>query len=146
MYQRQGNYGLAEAYAQQTLTGRRHALGSQQPDTMTSAADLSLANLSQGKAAESEALARESLHFYEQTHPEDWQRFRAQSLLGASLAGQKKYAEAEPFLLEGYQGMLARKERMTVPDWYHLDRAREWTIQLYLAWGQPKKAAEWRKK
>jgi serine/threonine protein kinase/tetratricopeptide (TPR) repeat protein len=145
MYQRQGNYGLAEAYAQQTLTGRRHALGSEQPDTMTSAADLSLANLSRGKAAESEALARESLHFYQQTQPEDWQRFRAESLLGASLAGQKKYAEAEPFLLEGYQGMLARKERMAVPDWYHLDRAREWTIQLYLALGQPKKAAEWRK-
>jgi hypothetical protein len=28
--------------------------------------------------------------------PDDWQRFRAESLLSASLAGQEKYAEAEP--------------------------------------------------
>jgi len=34
--------------------------------------------------------------------PDDWQRFRAESLLGASLAGQKKYANAAPLLLEGY--------------------------------------------
>jgi hypothetical protein len=29
----------------------------------------------------------------------DWQTFRAESLLGGSLAGQKKFAEAEPLLL-----------------------------------------------
>jgi hypothetical protein len=27
-----------------------------------------------------------------------------------------------------------------------LDRAREWLMQLYQAWGKPKKAAEWKKK
>ena len=36
-------------------------------------------------------------------------RFWAESLLGASLAGEKKYAEAEPVLLGGYRGMLVRK-------------------------------------
>ncbi len=61
--------------------------------------------------------------------------------LGASKAGQKKYAEAEPLLLEGYQGMLARKDHIDVPDWYHLTRAREWLAQLYRAWGKPEKAA-----
>jgi hypothetical protein len=76
--------------------------------------------------------------------PDDWQYFRAETLLGASLAGQKKYAEAEPLLLEGYQGMAPRKKLIPVPDWYHLDRAREWIAQLYQAWGQPEKATEWR--
>jgi hypothetical protein len=47
--------------------------------------------------------------------PDDWQRFRAESLLGASLAGQKKYAEAEPLLLEGYRGMLTRREQIGAP-------------------------------
>ena len=65
--------------------------------------------------------------------------------MGASLAGQKKYAEAEPLLLEGYQSMAARKNRMGVPDLYYLDLAREWLVQLYEAWGKPEKAAEWRK-
>jgi hypothetical protein len=48
--------------------------------------------------------------------------------LGASLAGEKKYAEGEPLLLEGYHGMLARKDRIAVPDHYHLDRAHEWLV------------------
>jgi eukaryotic-like serine/threonine-protein kinase len=145
-YQRQGKYGFAETYAAQALAGRRHALGSENRDTMTSAADLALAYVSQGKFTESEPMAREALEFNRNKQPDDWQRFRAESLLGASLAGEKKYGEAEPLLLEGYQGMLARKDRMAVPDYYHLDRARECIIQLYQAWGKRAKAAEWKKK
>ena len=146
MYQRQGKYALAESYAAQALSRRRDAVGASPSDAMTSAADLALAYQSQGKFSESEPLAHEALEFDRKNHPDDWQRFRAESLLGASLAGQKKYAEAEPLLVDGYQGMLARKERMAVPAWYHLDRAREWVVRLYLESGQPQKAAEWKKK
>ena len=145
-YQRQGDYGQAQVYAQQALAGRRHALGAEHPDTITSAADLALADLSLGKAAESEALARECLKYYEQKQPEDWQRFRAESLLGASLVGQKKYAEAEQLLLGGYRGMLARKQRIAVPDQSNLERAREWIVQNLSGMGSAHKAAEWRKK
>ena len=63
---------------------------------MASAADLALAYESQGKFTESEPLAREALEFNRKKQPDDWQRFRAESLLGASLAGQKKCVEAEP--------------------------------------------------
>jgi eukaryotic-like serine/threonine-protein kinase len=146
MYQRQGKYALAETYDAQALAGRRHALGPEHPDTMVSAADLALAYLSEGKFAESEPLAREAMEVNRKNQPNDWKGFRAESLLGASLAGQKKYAVAEPLLLSGYQGMTARKDRIDVPDWYHLDRAREWLVQLYQAWGKPDKAAKWRKK
>jgi tetratricopeptide (TPR) repeat protein len=146
MYQRQSKYALAEMYAAKTLVGRRHALGSEHPGTMESATDLALAYVSQGKFGESEPLAREAFDFDSKKQPDGWQRFRAESLLGASLAGQKKYAEAEPLLLEGYLGMLARKSRIDVPDWYHLDRAREWIVELYASWDKPAKAAEWRKK
>ena len=146
MYQHQGKYALAETYAAQALAGRRHALGPEHPDTMASAADLALAYLSQGKFAESEPLAREAMEFNRKKQPDDWQGFRAETLLGASLAGQKKYADAEPLLLEGYQGMVARKDKIEVPNWYHLDRAREWIVQLYQAWGKPAKAVEWKKK
>ena len=111
---------------------------------MASAADLALAYVSERKFVEAEPLAQEAFEFNRKKQPDDWQRFRAESLLGASLAGQKKYAEAEPLLLSGYHGMLERKNRMAVPDQYHLDRAGEWIVQLYSAWGQPGKAAEWK--
>jgi tetratricopeptide (TPR) repeat protein len=145
MYQRQGKYALAETHAVEVLAARRHVSGPENTDTMASAADLALAYQSQGKFAEAEPLAREALEFNRKQRPDDWQRFRAESLLGASLAGQKKYAEAEPLLLEGYAGMAARKGRIAVPDWYHLDRAGDWLVQLYQAWGKRLKAAEWRK-
>jgi tetratricopeptide (TPR) repeat protein len=146
MYQRQGKYALAEAYAAQALAGRRQALGSEDPATMESAAALSLAFLSQGNFTESEAAARGVLEFNRKKQPDDWQRFLAESLRGAGLAGQGRYAEAEPLLLEGYQGMARQKNRMGVPDWYYPDRAHEWIVQLYQAWGKPAKAAEWANK
>jgi len=145
LYQRHGGYDSAETYAAQALAGRRRALGSEDSDTMASAVDLASAYQSQGRFAQSEPLAREAMETDRKVQPDDWQRFRAESLLGASLAGQKKYAEAEPLLLEGYQGMVARRDRMAVPDLYHLNLAREWIVQLYEAWGKPEKVSEWRK-
>ncbi|MBV9154647.1 MAG: tetratricopeptide repeat protein [Acidobacteriaceae bacterium] len=137
---------MAETYAAEALAGQRHALGLEDPDTMASAADLALAYLSRQKFAESEPLAREALEFYQKKQPDDWQRFRAESLLGASLAGQRRYAEADPLLVDGYEGVLARNERIAVENRYHRDRAREWLIQFYTASGKPDKAAEWRRK
>lgn len=145
-YQQEGNYSQAATYAARTLAGRRHILGPENLNTMLSAADLGLAYESQGKFAESEPLAREAMDFHQRKQPDDWHRFWAESLLGASLAGQRKYAEAEPLLIEGYQGMLARKTQLDLWDGYHLDRAHQWIVQLYQAWGKPGQAAEWKKK
>jgi serine/threonine protein kinase len=145
MYQRQDKYALAEAYSTKALAGRRHTAGPEHFDTLDSAAALALAYESQGKFTESEQLARETVAIDRRTRPDDWKRFRAESVLGASLAGRKNYREAEPLLLEGYKGMLARETHISVPYRYHLDRARQWLIHLYEAWGKPEKAAEWRK-
>ena len=146
MYQRQGKYDLAENYAEQALAARRRVLGPENPDAVASEADLALAYLSQGKFAESQPVAREALEAEKKVQPDNWQRYRAASLLGASLSGEKNYAEAEPLLLEGYQGMLALKDRIDVPDRYHLELAHQWLVQLYQAWGKPDKAAEWKKR
>ena len=146
VYQREGKYDLAGKYAAQALAGRRHALGPQHPDTMVSEADLALAYVSQGKFAEAEPVAREAVEAEKKVQPDDWQRYRAESLLGASLAGQRKYADAEPLLLEGYQGILARKDHIAVSGQYHLELAHRWLVQFYQAWGKPDKAAEWKNK
>ena len=53
-----------------------------------------MAYQSQGKFAESELLAHEASETDRTKRPDSWQRFREESLLGASLAGQKKFAEA----------------------------------------------------
>ncbi len=144
LYQLEAKYGLAEAYAARALAGQRHLVGTDHPDTMAAAADLALANQSQGKFTESELLAREIEATERAKRPDNWLRFWAESLLGASLAGEKQYADAEPLLLDGYRGMMARKDRISAPNWRHLNSAHEWILQLYAAWDKPEKAAQWR--
>jgi serine/threonine protein kinase/Tfp pilus assembly protein PilF len=144
MYQHSGRYAPAETYALQALAGKRRALGSEDARTVAAAADFALACLSQSKFTEAEPIAREALESVRRTQPDHWLRFRSASLLGASLAGQKKYGEGEPLLVEGYNGMAARKDRIAVADRYHIDRAREWLAQFYRAWGKPERAAVYR--
>jgi hypothetical protein len=42
--------------------------------------------------------------------------------------------------------MLAWKDRVEAPNQYFVERAQEWLVGMYVAWGKPEKAAEWRKK
>ena len=96
-------------------------------------ADLAQVYQSEGKSAESAALARQAVDLMRKSRPDDWQRFRAETILGAALAGENRFDEAEPLLLEGYRGMIDRKDRMGPPNQYYLDCAAEWIATLYRA-------------
>ena len=83
------------------------------------------------------------------------QRYNCDSILGASLVGQKKFAEAEPLLLAGYDGLIQAPvdERSTTSAAYRLTTSRffpqdagEWILRLYEDWGKPEQAAEWKRK
>jgi serine/threonine protein kinase/Flp pilus assembly protein TadD len=99
--------------------------------------------LKQNKFAESEAAARECLEIRENKAKGTWLVFSSKSLLGAALAGQMKYVEAEPLLLDGYEGMKQRAK--DVPP-VRLAEAGKRLVELYDAWGKKEKADEWRKK
>jgi hypothetical protein len=62
------------------------------------------------------------------------------------LLGQQKYADAEPLLLQGYEGMKQREARIEVNNKFRLTDALERLVQLYDATGQKAKADEWRHK
>jgi hypothetical protein len=68
------------------------------------------------------------------------------SLLGGSLLGQKKCADAEPLILRGYEGMKARAATIPVAAQYLLPEAAGRIIALYDAWGRPGQAHDWRAK
>jgi serine/threonine protein kinase len=80
-------------------------------------------------------------------------RFPAESALGACLLGQKKYAEAEPLLLSGYNGLLKSEDKSPATFGRQrasgrqsdLTEALERLVQLYQAWNRPTEAARWRK-
>jgi hypothetical protein len=63
------------------------------------------------------------------------------------LAGQGKFAEVEPMLIEGYQGLKERQER--IPFLWRKKRpaeAAQRLVDLYEAWGKKDQANEWRKR
>jgi hypothetical protein len=107
--------------------------------------DLARVLIAQKKFAEAESPARESLATGEGKVPE-WQTSYSRSLLGGSLLGQKKYAEAEPFLLWGFEGMKQREQNIPAMRKLRLQEALERLVELYEATGQPEKAAEWNRK
>jgi tetratricopeptide (TPR) repeat protein len=104
--------------------------------------------LQQRKWAAAEAMLQECLSIRENKEPLImYNRFSTKSMLGASLIGQEKYADAEPYLLQGYQGLKDAANR-AVPGLGRIPvpEAAERLVQLYETTGKKDKADEWRKK
>jgi serine/threonine protein kinase len=80
--------------------------------------------------------------------------WHTRSMLGQSLVGQKKYAEAEPYLMDGYKGGKELVDTLkgiggdAVVVLFPLFSTKETVerlVQLYEAWEKPDEAAKWRK-
>jgi eukaryotic-like serine/threonine-protein kinase len=94
----------------------------------------------QGKFAAAETEARASLATWEEKSPDEWPTWWIKSQLGAALLDQKKYADAEPLLLSGYEGLSKRAGRMSATDRPYLADAFNRIVELYDAWGKKDKA------
>jgi hypothetical protein len=60
------------------------------------------------------------------------------------LLGQKRYAEAEPLIVSGYEGMIRPEARLHALARLHPGNAAARVIRLYEAWGKSEKAAAWK--
>ena len=65
------------------------------------------------------------------------------SLLGGALLGQKKYAEAEPLLLKGYEGMKQREKTIPPQASIRLPEALDRLIELSTATNKPDEVKKW---
>jgi hypothetical protein len=108
--------------------------------------NLGLSLVKAGQFARAEPPLRECLTLRERNAPEAWTTFNTRSLLGEALLGQKKYAEAEPLLLAGYEGMKQREEKIPPQSNVCLRQAAERLVRLYDAWDKKDEADRWRKK
>jgi serine/threonine protein kinase len=145
-YREAGRLGDALALHEETLRLRKAKLGPDHPDTLISMNNLARAHLGASRWAEAETLLRECLALREKKQPDEWWRYRTMSQLGAALAGQAKYAEAEPLLIGGYAGLKAREAKIVAFQKKKLAEAAARIVPFYESWGKPEKAAQWRKK
>lgn len=139
---------LAVAYRRAGRADEASRLFHQTPLSATHAAALAMrgsALLAADEPAEAELKLRESLMIRQKIQPDDWTTFDAQSMLGAALLDQKKYAAAEHALLAGYEGMKQREASLPIKDRRRLTFVLRRLVRLYGAWGKPDEASKWRK-
>ena len=144
LYLSQGRYAAAESLLGKVVEAERRVLGPDDIGTTKGLASLGEAWLFEQKYPEAELPLREAFANYEKLNSGIWGRYDTHSLLGASLAGQKKYAEAEPLLLSGYRGLLERQTTMPADSRWVVELAGERIVRLYRDWGRPEEAAKWR--
>jgi serine/threonine protein kinase/tetratricopeptide (TPR) repeat protein len=145
MREQRSEFELAEALRKKWLAAQRDR---GQFDTVEYAWELELlsANLIQQKKwVESETVIRQSLDIRESKEPDSWSTFNSRSQLGEVLMGQKKYSDAEPLLLQGYEGMKKREAAIPITLKSQLAKALQRIVQLYDEWGKKEEADKWRK-
>jgi tetratricopeptide (TPR) repeat protein len=127
------------------LAAWRRRLGLDHPQLAGSLSSVGRELVMHGHYAEAEKVLREGLGIYERKLPNDWRTFNTKSTLGGSLLGQQKYAEAEPLLQQGYEGMKACGKTIPPANQPFRTEALERLVQLYDAWGKKDQADQWRK-
>jgi serine/threonine protein kinase/DNA-binding SARP family transcriptional activator len=145
-YQAAGQLDKAVKLFEQTLAKLKEKQGPGHPGTLTSMNNLADAYQKNGDFAKAERILRECLTIRQQKQPDAWGTFATQSQLGGSLLGQKKYTDAGPLLLAGYEGMKQREAKIPATAKKYLTEALERLVQLYDAWGKPEQAKAWRQK
>ena len=116
-------------------------------------ARVSFALLQVERWAEAETLLREVLPIREAKLAGAWQPEVTRAQLGSALLGQRRFAEAEPLLVAGAEGLLQRVETMPASARFRVREAVARMVDLYVQWGEaeatPQRvelAAKWRER
>jgi len=144
--EQEGKLGEVDALYQERVQAIRAVAPNDDPGLAGALAQLATRLLAQSKFTNAEPIARECLTIREKKLPDDWRTFNTRSLLGGCLLGQEKYAETEPLLVSGYQGMAQRQNQIPPEGKARLKESVERLVSLYTATGQTNQAAEWTKK
>jgi len=96
----QGQLDQAQSLVEQGLAIITPSLGDEHSNVVSATLDLVRIRLARGERRGLEPMARRALEIREKTLPAgDWRIAQAQSLLGAALVGEKRYADAKPLMM-----------------------------------------------
>ena len=134
-----------ESLLRQAVAMRRKLPSADPLDLAGAIEDLAFVLGRQGRTNELEQLAKEALDLREKKAPDDWQTFHARINLGSVLLDQKRFTEAEPLLVVGFEGMMKQQKEIPAEQRGILSASAQRLAQLYEAMGKPEKAASYRK-
>ena len=102
----QGRLARAQSLIEESLRIAQPQLGSDHPRVIGFTVNLARVRIARGDGAATESPLRAALSAREKLYPSgDWRIAQTQSLLGAALAAQKRYAEAEPLMTAADRGL-----------------------------------------
>jgi tetratricopeptide (TPR) repeat protein len=129
----QRKYAEAEKSFFQLLEVQRRVTGPEVINTVTTIANIGWVRLQQKRYADAELSLREALTILARTAPTSWERFNVDCMLGASLAAQRKFEEAEPLLISGYDGMRSAERTTNAANTsrFTQDQAGDAIVQFY---------------
>lgn len=145
LYERRKEYDKAESVWREIAAFLHKNAGNDPRPYAAVLVKVGLNSLRQQKNAAAETILREALAIRRDKQPNDWETFHTESLLGVALLRQKKYAEAEPLLLQGYRGLKQRARSIPDKDKECPSEALDHLVQLYAAWDKNEKADRWRR-
>ena len=135
-----GDYDAAEPLLREALAMNQALFDPDHPDIAITQTGMAILLLRTGRAApalEMAQAAHESLA--ESYAPDHWRTVWALTTQGASLTQLSRYAEAEPLLLESYEGLRSNTGARPA----HIETARRYIAELYEAWGRPEDATRY---
>ena len=141
---RSRQFAEAEQLLRATTDAAHHVMGPMHPQTLLFASALGEVLLLEGKFDEAVGGLRPNVAAREAAKADTWNIFSDRALLGAALAGQRKFADAEPLLRDGAAGLRERENRMPFAQRQRIAEARAGLAALYEATGRPDEAAKWR--
>jgi eukaryotic-like serine/threonine-protein kinase len=140
-----GHFADSERMFSQLLEVQRRLAGPETINTLVTLSNLGWVRLQQKRYSDAEGTFREAAAILNRTAPDSWERYNVESMLGASVSAQRKFEQAEPLLISGYEGMQPRKPSSTATNAsrFTLDQAGEAIAQHYGDWGKLEKQSEW---
>lgn len=92
---------------------------------------------------EAEKLLRMCLDYLEAEQPDSWSTFQAKSMLGSALFGLGKNEAAEPLIVSGYEGMLARLSSIPADGKKYVPQAKQQLVEFFETTHQKDKASKY---
>lgn len=142
-YEAAKQFDKAEPWRRKWLQHIKLQVGADHPTYAVELAALGLNLLQQKKRTDAETMFRECLVIRQEKESNNWTTFNSQVFLGAALRYQKKYTEAEPLLIKGYEGMKQREGKIPPQSKIRLSEALDHLIQLYSETNKPDEVKKW---
>ncbi len=141
LYVSTGRHDDAESLYDRAIEIKKRTLGEQHLSSLSTMSSLALLYISQGRHDEADELLTQIVASAQNTLPDnDWRAGTFQLNYGRCLVEMERFSEAESALLDA-QDSLSPRQGKEHAEW--ADTVEE-LVQLYMAWGKPDEAAQWR--